>query len=61
MNSGQMNQENVADHRPQMTMKYGKTLYRLYFQFDERGKQTMNDKVLKLIRSNSFVEPDFIK
>ena len=39
-----------------MTVKHGKTIYRLPFRFAEKGKATMNDKVLLLICTNSFTE-----
>mgnify|MGYP000186378287 CR=1 FL=1 len=50
-------QKETAEQKAAMTIKYGKTLYRLFFQFPEKGKPTMNDKVLKLIRSNLTANP----
>ena len=47
----------VTEQETAMTIKYGKTLYKVIFRFAEKGKATMNDKVLKLIRSNSLCEP----
>ncbi len=49
--------EEVTEQETAMTIKYGKTLYKVVFRFAEKGKATMNDKVLKLIRSNSLCEP----
>ena len=50
-------QKEVTEQRIAMTIRYGKTLYRVIFRFAEKGKATMNDKVLKLICSNSLCEP----
>ena len=50
-------QKVVTEQRAAMTIRYGKTLYKVIFRFAEKGKATMNDKVLKLIRSNSLCEP----
>ena len=47
----------VTEQEAAMTIRYGKTLYKVIFRFAEKGKATMNDKVLKLIRSNSLCEP----
>ena len=47
----------MTEQETAMTIKYGKTLYKVIFRFAEKGKATMNDKVLKLIRSNSLCEP----
>ena len=50
-------QKEVAEQKTAMTIRYGKTLYKVIFHFAEKSKATMNDKVLKLIRSNSLCEP----
>ena len=47
----------VNEHKAAMPIRYGKTIYKVIFRFAEKGKATMNDKVLKLIRSNSLCEP----
>ena len=47
----------VTEQEAAMTIRYGKTLYKVIFRFAEKGKATMNDKVLKLIRSNCLCEP----
>lgn len=47
-------QKEVIEQKAAMTIRYGKTLYRVIFRFAEKGKATMNDKVLKLIRTDSF-------
>lgn len=47
----------VKEQKAAMTIRYGKTIYKVIFSFAEKGKATMNDKVLKLIRSNSLCEP----
>ena len=47
----------VTEQKAAMTIRYGRTLYKVIFRFAEKGKATMNDKVLKLIRSNSLCEP----
>ena len=47
----------VTELKTAMTIRYGKTIYKVIFRFAEKGKATMNDKVLKLIRSNSLCEP----
>lgn len=47
----------VNEQKAAMTIRYGKTIYKVIFRFAEKGKATMNDKVLKLIRSNSLCEP----
>ena len=47
----------VKEQKAVMTIRYGKTIYKVIFSFAEKGKATMNDKVLKLIRSNSLCEP----
>ena len=47
----------VTEQKAAMTIRYGKTLYKVIFCFAGKGKATMNDKVLKLIRSNSLCEP----
>ena len=44
----------VSEQKEAMTIRYGKTLYKVIFRFAEKGKATMNDKVLKLIRTDSF-------
>jgi len=44
----------VSEQKAAMTIRYGKTLYKVIFRFAEKGKATMNDKVLKLIRTDSF-------
>ena len=49
--------KNVSEQKATMTIRYGKTLYKVIFRFAEKGKATMNDKVLKLIRSNSLCKP----
>ena len=49
-------QKEVTEQRAAMTIRYGKTLYKVIFRFAEKGKATMNDKVLRLIRSNSVYE-----
>ena len=46
----------VTEQEAAMTIRYGKTLYKVIFRFAEKGKATMNDKVLRLIRSNSVYE-----
>ncbi len=43
-------QEVKTVQQPDLIIKYGKTTYRLSFRFAEKGKVSMNDKVLKLIR-----------
>ena len=50
-------QKEVTEQEAAMTIRYGKTLYKVIFRFAEKGKATMNDKVLKLIRSNSLCKP----
>ena len=40
----------VTELKTAMTIRYGKTIYKVIFRFAEKGKATMNDKVLKLIR-----------
>ena len=50
-------QKGATEQRAAMTIRYGKTLYKVIFRFAEKGKATMNDKVLKLIRSNPLCEP----
>ncbi len=50
-------QNKVDEQKTAMTIRYGKTIYKVMFRFAEKGKATMNDKVLKLIRSNSLCEP----
>ena len=50
-------QKGATEQKAAMTTRYGKTLYMVIFRFAEKGKATMNDKVLKLIRSNSLCEP----
>jgi len=50
-------QKGATEQKATMTIRYGKTLYMVIFRFAEKGKATMNDKVLKLIRSNSLCEP----
>ena len=50
-------QKEATEQKAAMTIRYGKTLYKVIFRFAEKGKATMNDKVLKLIRSNSLCEP----
>ena len=50
-------QKEATVQKAAMTIRYGKTLYKVIFRFAEKGKATMNDKVLKLIRSNSLCEP----
>ena len=50
-------QKEVNEQEAAMTIRYGKTLYKVIFRFAEKGKATMNDKVLKLIRSNYLCEP----
>ena len=47
----------VTEQKIAMTIRYGKTLYKVIFRFAEKGKATMNDKALKLIRSYSLCEP----
>lgn len=47
----------VTELKTAMTIRYGKTIYKVIFRFAGKGKATMNDKVLKLIRSNSLCEP----
>ena len=42
----------VTEQKIAMTIRYGKTLYKVIFRFAEKGKATMNDKVLKLIRTD---------
>ena len=49
--------KDVTEQKAAMTIRYGKTLYKVIFRFAGKGKATMNDKVLKLIRSNSLCEP----
>ena len=50
-------QKEATVQKAAMTIRYGKTLYKVIFRFAEKGKATMNEKVLKLIRSNSLCEP----
>ena len=50
-----------ADQQADMIVKYGKTVYRLFFRFAEKGKMTMNDKALKLIRTTSFSETNIVQ
>jgi hypothetical protein len=50
-------QKEMTEQKAAMTIRYGKTIYKVIFRFAEKGKATMNDKVLKLIRSNSLCEP----
>ena len=50
-------QKEMTKQKAAITIRYGKTLYNVIFRFAEKGKATMNDKVLKLIRSNSLYEP----
>ena len=57
MNSEQKELIQKVDRSADLTVKYGKTIYQLTFRFAEKGKATMNDKVLKLIRSNPLCEP----
>ena len=47
----------VTEQETAMTIRYDKRLSQVIFHFAEKGKATMNDKVLKLIRSNSLCEP----
>ena len=50
-------QKEATEPKTAMTIRYGKTIYKVIFRFADKGKATMNDKVLKLIRSNSLCEP----
>ena len=36
-------------HAPDIAVKSGKTTYLVNFHFASKGKQTMNDKVFKLV------------
>ena len=40
-----------------MAARYGKTLCKVILRFAEKGKAAMNDKIVKLIRSNPLCEP----
>ena len=57
MNTMNTQKKEVTEQKTAMTIRYGKTIYKVIFRFAEKGKATMNDKVLKLIRSNSLCEP----
>ena len=39
-------QKEVTEQKAAMTIRYGKMLYKVIFRFAEKGKATMNDKVL---------------
>lgn len=54
-------QEVKTVRQPDLIIKYGKTTYRLSFHFAERGKLSMNDKVLKLIRAHFLSEPNIVQ
>ena len=50
-------QKEATEQKAAMTIRYGKTLYKAIFRFAEKGKGTMNDKILKLIRSDPLCQP----
>ena len=54
-------QEVKTVQQPDLIIKYGKTTYRLSFRFAEKGKVSMNDQVLKLIRVHSLTEPNIVQ
>jgi len=39
---------------PQMTTKVGNTTYDVYIHFSKTSKETMTDKVLRLVRNEKF-------
>ena len=48
-------QKEVTQQKAAMTIGYGKKIYMVILRFTEKGKATMNDKALKLIRPILFV------
>lgn len=48
------NQKNAAESlsAPQMVERLGKTTYDVYFHFSPTSKETMTDKVMRLIRND---------
>jgi len=38
---------------PTMTQKYGNTTYEVYVHFSQTSKETLTDKVIRLIRNDS--------
>ncbi|MDR2043924.1 MAG: transposon-encoded TnpW family protein [Clostridium sp.] len=43
----------TSEHRfPQMTQKLGKTTFEVYVHFSETSKETLTDKVMRLIRND---------
>ena len=42
----------VEQSRPQMTQKHGNTTYEVYIHYSQTSKETLTDKVMRLIRND---------
>jgi len=42
----------VEQGKPQMTQKHGNTTYEVYIHYSQTSKETLTDKVMRLIRND---------
>lgn len=50
-------QQDNEQQVPRITQKLGNTVYEVHVHFSETSKETMTDKIMRLIRNEDFTEP----